>query len=135
MTAMVVSLGAYRGRPGRLLMLVRRVAMADQAAFARLHRALEPAVTAVVHRLLGDGPRADEVSAATFLEVWQCADLHTAPETDVTGWVVGIAARRAGEQHDPRTRSHPSGQDDSAEAALAELLNQRSARRNPFRRR
>jgi RNA polymerase sigma-70 factor (ECF subfamily) len=133
-TAAVVSLSEYRGQPARLLMLLRRVAAGDQAAFARLHLAVEPEVTATVHRLLGAGDRADEVTAAAFLEAWQCADLHTAPGTDVTGWIVGIAARRAGEQDDPRTRSHPSGQDHSAGVVLAELLDHRPARRSPFRR-
>ena len=134
MTAAVVFLTEYRGQPSRLLMLLRRAAAADQAAFARLHLALEAEVTAVVHRLLGDAERADEVVAATFLEAWQCADLHTAPGTDVAGWIVGIAARRAGEQDDPRTRSHPSGHDHSPALELAALLDIRPARRRPFRR-
>jgi len=133
-TTSVVFLTEYRGQPSRLLMLLRRVAAADQAAFARLYLALEPAVAAIVHGQLGAGDRAAEVTAATFLEAWQCADLHTAPGTDVAGWIAGIAARRAGEQDDPRTRSHPSRQDRSPGVTLAALLDHRPARRSPFRR-
>jgi RNA polymerase sigma-70 factor (ECF subfamily) len=135
-TAVVVFLTEYRGRPVRLLMLLRRVAAADQAAFARLYVALEPDVAAVVYRQLGDCERAEEVAAATFLEAWQCADLHTAPGTDVAGWITGIAARRAGEQDDPRTRSHPSRSDrqHSSGMTLEALLDHRPVRRSPFRR-
>jgi hypothetical protein len=132
--APVVFLTEYRGQPSRLLMLLRRVAAADQVAFTRLHIALAPEVTAIVHERLGDGVRADEVAAATFLEAWQSAELHTAPGTDVAGWITGIAARRAGEQDDPRTKSHPSHLGYSPEEALAALLGLRAARRSPFRR-
>ena len=134
MTATVVFLIEYRGRPPRLLMLLRRVAAADQGAFARLYVALEPDVAAVVHRQLSDEERAGEVAAATFLEAWQYADLHTAPGTDVAGWITGIAARRAGEQDDPRTRAHPSHRGESPGVALEALLDHRPVRRSPFRR-
>lgn len=134
MTATVVFLTEYRGQPDRLLMLLRRVAAADQAAFARLHIALAPEVTAIVRGQLGDAERAEEVAAATFLEAWQAADLHTAPGTDVAGWIIGIAARRAGEQDAPRTRSHPSGRDFTSAVTLDALLRHRPARRTPFRR-
>jgi DNA-directed RNA polymerase specialized sigma24 family protein len=130
----VVFLTEYRDQPSRLLALLRRVATADQVAFTRLHIALAPDVAAIVHERLGDGERADEVTAATFLEAWQSADLHTAPGTDVAGWITGIAARRAGEQEDPRTRSHPSHLGYSPEETLAALLGLKAGRRSPFRR-
>ncbi|RSM68480.1 hypothetical protein DMB66_13410 [Actinoplanes sp. ATCC 53533] len=133
--ATVVFLTEYRGQPSRLLMLLRRVAAADQAAFGRLYIALEPDVTTIVHERIGDDDRAAEVAAATFLEAWQTADLHTAPGTDVAGWITGIAARRAGEQDDPRTRSHPSDQGYSPALTLDALLDHpKPARRSPFRR-
>lgn len=131
---MVVFLTEYRGQPARLLMLLRQVAAADQAAFARLHIALAADVAAIVHDQLGDDERAAEVAAATFLEAWQTADLHTAPGTDVAGWITGIAARRAGEQDDPRTRSHPSHQEYFPTVTLDALLEHRPARRRPVRR-
>jgi DNA-directed RNA polymerase specialized sigma24 family protein len=133
-TAPVVFLTEYRDRPARLLRLLRRVAAADRVAFSRLYIALEPDVTAIVHEHLADDERAGEVTAASFLEAWQSADLHTAPGTDVAEWVTGIAARRAGEQDDPRTRSHPARQDRSPGVALEGLLGHRASRRAPFRR-
>ena len=132
--APVVFLTAYRGQPARLLTLVRRVAAGDRMAFIRLHTALEPQVTAIVQAQLGEDDRAAEVAAATFLEVWQSADGQTAPGTDVAGWISGIAARRVGEQQDPRTRSHPSDHGDSPDESLRALLRHRAGRRSPFRR-
>ncbi|AGZ43838.1 hypothetical protein [Actinoplanes friuliensis] len=129
----VVFLPEYRREPARLLRLLRRAAAADRDAFTRLYQALAPDVDAAVHVTLG-GERADEVAAATFLEAWQSADLHTAPGTDVAGWIIGIAARRAGEQDDPRVRSHPSQHTYSPGETLAGLLQRRDTRRSPFRR-
>ena len=134
-TAQVVFLPEYRDRPARLLRLLQRVAAADRVAFSRLHIALEPDVTAIVHEHLSDDVRAGEVAAASFLEAWHSADQHTAPGTDVAGWITGIAARRAGEQDDPRTRAHPVRHDYSPGEALEALLGHRASRRDPFRRR
>jgi len=107
-TPPVVFLTAYRTQPARLLMLVRRMAANDRDAFTRLYDALLPEVAATVRPLRADPALADEVIAATFVEAWQSADLHTAPGTDVATWIDGIAARRGGESDDSRTRSHPS---------------------------
>jgi len=134
MMTKVVFLTEYRREPTRLLMLLRRSAADDRDAFTRLYHALAPDVYAIVHASLDDD-RAGEVAAATFLEAWHSADLHTAPGTDVAGWITGIAARRAEEQDDPRTRAHPSNHTSySPGETLAGLLQRRSMRRSPFRR-
>ncbi|MEU7906873.1 hypothetical protein [Actinoplanes sp. NPDC049118] len=129
----VVFLTEYRREPARLLMLLRRSAAADRDAFTRLYHALAPDVHATVREVL-DGDRAREVAAAAFLEAWHSAELHTAPGTDVAGWIIGIAARRAEEQDDPRTGTHPSHGARSHGETLAGLLHRRSMRRSPFRR-
>lgn len=129
----VVFLTEYRREPARLLMLLRRSAAADRDAFTRLYHALAPDVHATVREVL-DGDRAGEVTAAAFLEAWHSADLHTAPGTDVAGWIIGIAARRAEEQGDPRSATHPSHDAHSHGETLAGLLQRRSMRRSPFRR-
>ena len=133
MMSAVVFLTEYRMEPARLLMLLRRSAAADRNAFTRLYHALAPNVNATVCEVL-DGDRAGEVAAATFLEAWQSADLHTAPGTDVAEWIIGIATRRAEEQDDPRTRSQPSHHSYSPGETLEALLQHRSVRRSPFRR-
>ncbi|MET8150485.1 hypothetical protein ACIBSW_09430 [Actinoplanes sp. NPDC049668] len=133
----VVFLTEYRREPTRLLMLLRRSAADDRDAFTRLYHALSPDVHAIVHATLGDD-RVNEVAAATFLEAWHSADLHTAPGTDVAGWIIGIAARRAEEQDQPAGpgvgMSHPSHASCSPREVLAGLLKRRTMRRSPFRR-
>ncbi|MBB4762104.1 hypothetical protein ACFQFC_38735 [Amorphoplanes digitatis] len=137
----VVFLTEYRREPTRLLMLLRRSAADDRDAFTRLYHALSPDVYATVHAALGDD-RVNEVTAATFLEAWHSADLHTAPGTDVAGWIIGIAARRAEEQDEPAEQwdgpgagaSHPSHASCSPREMLAGLLKRRTMRRSPFRR-
>jgi RNA polymerase sigma-70 factor (ECF subfamily) len=129
----VVFLTEYRREPARLLRLLRRSAAADRDAFTRLYQALAPDVHATVRAVL-DGDRAHEVAAAAFLEAWHSADSHTAPGTDVAGWIIGIAARRAEEQGDPRVGAHPSYDAHTHGDTLAGLLQRRSLRRSPFRR-
>jgi RNA polymerase sigma-70 factor (ECF subfamily) len=118
-------------------MLVRRMASNDDRdAFTRLYDALLPDVTAIVGPLRRDPAQADEIIAATFMEVWQSADLHTKPGTDVAGWIDEIAVRRATEPDDPRRMSHPSASGHPQGAALEVLLEGRSPRRHaPMRRR
>jgi hypothetical protein len=131
----VVFLTAYRTEPARLLMLIRRVASDDRDAFTRLYDALVPDVTATVRALLKDNARAGEITAATFLEAWQSADLHTAPGTDVAAWIHDIAARRAAEPDDPRRGSHPSTSGRPAGIALGALLDRSAPSRRQGTRR
>ena len=91
MTASVTALAAYRTSPGRLLHLVRCTAALDRQAFTRLYDALKPVVTATVDELADDPARADAITSATFVMVWQTAIRNTAAGTDVTAWVTGIA--------------------------------------------
>ena len=134
----VVFLTMYRTGPARLLMLLRRTAADDLDAFTRLYEALLPGVVARVCDALDDAERIEEVTAATFLEVWQSAEEHTAAGTDVAGWITGIAARRAAEPDDPRAHSHPShpSQDERPSGqTLGTLLGRRAVQRRPRPRR
>ena len=136
MTTPVVFLTAYRTEPARLLMLVRRMASNDREAFTRLYDALLPDVTAIVGPLRDDPIEADEVIAATFVEAWQSADLHTKPGTDVAGWIDEIAVRRAGEPDDLGLMSQSSSYAYPPGTELGALLEDRSTgRRPPVRRR
>lgn len=94
--------------PDRLLALVRQVGGGDRPAFAALHDAMSIDVRTQIRRRLTD-PAAASVTSAVFVEVWMLARFHTTPETNVRGWVLGIADRRAGERRgDRRTgRSTP----------------------------
>jgi hypothetical protein len=54
-------------------------------------------VTATVGELMDDPARADAITSATFVVVWQTAIVNTAAGTDVTAWVTGIAVRLTAE--------------------------------------
>lgn len=125
----VVFLTVYRTGRARLLMLLRRTAADDLDAFTRLYDALLPGVVSTVCDLLDDTERIEEVTAATFLEVWQSAEEHTADGTDVAGWVTGIAERRAAEPDDPRALSHPSQGARPSGQTLGTLLGRRAGPR------
>ena len=100
MTATVTILATYRTAPGRLLELVRCTAALDRKAFTRLYDALAPAVTATAGELTDDPVRADAITSATFVLVWQTAIANTAASTNVTAWVLDIAVRLAAEPAD-----------------------------------
>jgi sigma-70-like protein len=135
-TRPVVFLTAYRTEPARLLRLVRRMASNDRDAFIRLYDALLPDVTAIVRPRRDDPAAADDVIAATFVEAWQSADLHTRPGTDVAAWIDEIALRRAEEPDDLCGGSYPSASDYPPGTELGALLEDRPAgRRMPARRR
>jgi RNA polymerase sigma-70 factor (ECF subfamily) len=131
----VVFLTAYRTEPARLLMLVRRMASNDRDAFTRLYDALLPDVTAIVRPRRDDPADADDVIAATFVEAWQSADLHTKPGTDVAAWIDEIAQRRADEPDDLCGTSYPSSSDYPPGTELGALLEDRSPGRHPSVRR
>lgn len=131
----VVFLTVYRTGSARLLMLLRRTAADDLDAFTRLYEALLPDVVATVCAALDDAEHIEEVTAATFLEVWQSAEEHTAAGTDVAGWITGIAARRAAEPDDPRAHSHPSQAERPSGQTLGTLLGRKAIQRRPRPRR
>jgi RNA polymerase sigma-70 factor (ECF subfamily) len=116
-------------------MLVRRIAAEDKDAFTRLYDALLPEVSETIRGRLANASRADEIAAATFVEAWQEADLHTGPGTDVAAWIRGIAERRATEPDDPRRGAHPARSRHGAGVALGALLGRRPPRRAAGRRR
>jgi len=121
-----------------LIDLVRQVADADRRAFARLYEALAPAVAGNLRAAMPDPADAAAITSATFVEVWWLARFHAAAGTDVSEWIMAIAARRAAERlgADGKTGTddHPSAvarsplwptpamQDEHHAMALAGLL-------------
>ena len=97
-----------------LISLVHQVARADRHAFACLYERLAPAVVKSLHVAVPDPVEATAITAATFVEVWLLARFHTAADTDVPAWILGIAIRRAGERWPAEART---GTGDSASAA------------------
>jgi DNA-directed RNA polymerase specialized sigma24 family protein len=106
----------------RLLALVRSVAHADRHAFTRLYHALAPTIATELCATVPNPADVAAISSATFVEVWWLARFHTAPDTDVSAWITGIAVRRAVERIPTRTVD-----DQRNEIALAVLLDHPAA--------
>jgi DNA-directed RNA polymerase specialized sigma24 family protein len=81
-----------------MVVLVRAVARGDRSAFVDLHDALLSDVVAQIGRTPLEPADAVAIASATFVEVWSSARSHAGDDTNVRGWVVGIAARRAGDR-------------------------------------
>lgn len=107
--------------------LVTRIAGGDRGAFRTLYeRFHRPVETHVRHLpLAADVP---SIVAATFVEVWWLARHHTG--TEVRGWVLGIADRRAADRHGSPPMDWPQPRE-SSHVALAHLL---GGRHRPSRR-
>jgi DNA-directed RNA polymerase specialized sigma24 family protein len=79
-------------------LLVTRVAGGDRTAFRRLHARLHTAVCDQVAAILSRRADVPAVVNSTFVEVWWLSRHHTAPGSDIRGWIAGIATARATER-------------------------------------
>lgn len=82
-------------RVDRVGLLLVRVALRDETAFARVYDMLAPRVFGLVLQTVTDPPQAESVLQDVFLEVWRAAPQYA--QTGQTGreWVLAIAQRRA----------------------------------------
>ena len=85
------------------------VARRDAAALTALHTVLRPDVYRTALDRLGDESLADQVTCATFLEVWHLCVDHLHDARGVRGWVTGVCDRRLGDLQ--RLRPHVIGYD------------------------
>jgi RNA polymerase sigma-70 factor, ECF subfamily len=75
--------------------LLLRVAAADQLAFDLIYRRLAPPAYGVIHRVLRDPARSEEVTQEVMLEVWRTASRFDPLRGRAATWVLTIAHRRA----------------------------------------
>ncbi|MEU1285810.1 sigma-70 family RNA polymerase sigma factor [Kitasatospora sp. NPDC005856] len=75
--------------------LVAAVARGDQAAYARLYRAVAAPVYGTALRTLRSPSQAEEVAQEVLLEVWRTAAAYRPVRGTVMAWVLTIAHRRA----------------------------------------
>jgi RNA polymerase sigma-70 factor, ECF subfamily len=75
--------------------LLLRVAAADQLAFDLIYRRLSPPAYGVIHRVLRDPARSEEVTQEVMLEVWRTASRFDPLRGRAATWVLTIAHRRA----------------------------------------
>jgi DNA-directed RNA polymerase specialized sigma24 family protein len=82
--------------PAVLRGLVALAAQRDPTGLTALHSVLQPDVYRAAIARLGDADLAEQVTCATFLEVWHLAADHLNDARGVRGWVMGICERRTG---------------------------------------
>ena len=123
--------------------LLRRVTASDRTAFVTLYEALSSQVRKQALAALSSGSAADAVVAATFLQIWWLAPLHSPDDADVPAWITAIAAGRIadrrrnsaptpadadGQQRSPWSELS-SAYDDTVAVVLAGLLGRRRLRK------
>ncbi len=80
---------------GRLEELLSEVADGRHEAFAEMYTAVAPAVFELVHGVLGDDARAEEVCQEVLVEVWLGAASFDAGRGPAVTWIMTLAHRRA----------------------------------------
>ncbi len=75
--------------------LLPRVARGDTEAFTVVCDRVSGAVYGLVHRIIGDQGRAEQVAAGVLLEVWRSASRFSPADGSGLEWVMTMARRRA----------------------------------------
>ena len=78
-----------------LTVLMQRVGLGDQAAFAELYDAVAARVHGTVLGVVRDPAQAEEVTQEVFVEVWRIAPRFDGNRGSVAAWITTIAHRRA----------------------------------------
>lgn len=76
-------------------MLLQRIALGDQHAFAEFYSILAPKVFGRIVSVVRDRAQAEEVMQDVFLEIWQQAKRFSPERGTATGWVLARAHARA----------------------------------------
>ncbi len=75
--------------------LLRRAALGDEDAFARLYDETAPQLFALIRRVVRDVAMSEEVLQEVYVEVWRQATRFDARRGSARGWLCTIAHRRA----------------------------------------
>jgi RNA polymerase sigma-70 factor, ECF subfamily len=81
-------------RSARLMELLARTALADQAAFEALYRMTSPPLDAVAMRILRESAAAEEVLQESFVNVWHHAGSYVAARSQPLTWLTSIVRNR-----------------------------------------
>ena len=85
-------------RSARLMELLARTALADQAAFAELYRLTSSHLYAVALRILRESAAAEDVLQESFVSVWNHAGSYVAAKSQPLTWLTSIVRNRCLDQ-------------------------------------
>jgi len=81
-------------RSARLMELLARTALADQAAFEQLYRLTSSHLYGVALRILRESTAAEEVLQESFVNVWHHAGSYVAARSQPLTWLTSIVRNR-----------------------------------------
>lgn len=81
------------------------VAVGDPSAFTAVYIRLLPHVLATVQRQVPVRAQAEEVAQEVILDLWRAAGRYQPATGTVTGWVTGLARRRAVDRYRQQART------------------------------
>jgi RNA polymerase sigma-70 factor, ECF subfamily len=91
---MVVDPARQLERSARLMELLARTALADQAAFEQLYRLTSSHLYGVAMRILRESAAAEEVLQESFVNVWHHAGTYVAARSQPLTWLTSIVRNR-----------------------------------------
>jgi len=86
---------AIQGLPDEFGELMAATAAGDRRAFARLYEETSGRIFAIVLRLMGDRPAAEEILQETYLTVWRKSDQYRPDRGAPLAWMTTIARNKA----------------------------------------
>ena len=109
--------------PARMVdRLLLRIAGGDQQAFAGLFDLTGDWVYTLVHRIVGDPARAEQLTTDALREVWRTAPRFSPADGSGISWILTIAWRRAIRHAGPAADRPGGGRGPSAAGATATSL-------------
>ena len=126
----------WRARDQDWVVLIRRIAVGDQAAMAALYDATSRLVYSLVLRILVDPSTAEEVLLDTYTQVWRQAANYDCDRGTPLAWLMTIGRSRALDRLRAGWQEHQRREPlDAASSAISQTANPEEATANDERRR
>lgn len=93
-----MALPAAADRSARVVLLLSRIALGDQAAFAQFYDVTSAPLYGVALRILGNGPAAEEILQEAYVSVWQHAASYDVARSQPMTWLTSIVRNRCLDQ-------------------------------------
>lgn len=91
----LASPAARDGAIDELSVLLRRAALGDETAFARIYQVASPRLYGVILRILHEASHAEEVTREAFLTIWATSAQYDPARCSAMSWMLTIAHRGA----------------------------------------